>query len=57
MLDSNGFIVIDAYDLFVEYENIGLRATEEDPWHPNTLGHQLTAEALFETLINENIIE
>tara|TARA_Y100000310_G_scaffold287834_1_gene312980 strand:- start:4872 stop:5876 length:1005 start_codon:yes stop_codon:yes gene_type:complete len=57
MLEEDNFIVIDAYDLFLDYEDIGLRATKEDPWHPNALGHQLTAEALYEKLINEKLLE
>jgi lysophospholipase L1-like esterase len=51
-----GFFVVDILDSYVTYNSTSLRATETDPWHPNALGHDRAAHAIYTKLINERIV-
>jgi len=61
MATSAGLIVWDVYDAFRAYDPQELRVVSNtrwyDPWHPNSKGHTIIAEYLYEKLTHGLLVQ
>lgn len=54
--ETQGFYVLDMYDYYKDYKSEDLQINEKDIYHPNKQGHEIAADAIFKTLINQEIL-
>ncbi len=50
-LEELGFSVLDLLPLLEPWSPVQLRASPDDPWHPNAEGHRVVAEAVADWLV------
>ena len=50
--EKNGFYVIDILDEYKKYKDEELKIQDTDIYHPNRLGHEIAADAIYKRLLN-----